>query len=348
MEFILPLILAVILAPLGVVVAGFFALIGILILKVLSLFAGFQRYKLVFQLAIVLGSLAIIAGFPIIIFFLPNTMYEIACHRAQVEREMRAKAFWDWFSTIDKTLYSATTDDDPAVVSLKKKLISIGPSMSFKLGPTHQGKRELAFVGSGTISSTDLVDEGVGRNLSRWFIGEGFKRPLPDPSISLEYGLHGSQKRLSAYDADFLFEVQKRNGDLELVIYTSKPWEIRAGYGVFPVDYFLEEALGEYVYGEGLGKVQIKKMSELPPAAVANVVSIKELYSKCENLLPQNKRAFIEKIVVDRPCVLRSSERPSSFEKLLGIRQGLSNPYMPKRRLGGLAGLISEPAPSRQ
>jgi|AGTN01.1.fsa_nt_gi hypothetical protein len=218
----------------------------------------------------------------------------------------------------------------------------MGALTTFKLGPIHDGRRELAFSNHGwskVITAVDIADEGVRRNLSRWLVGEGFIDPKPDPSCSIQYGLEQTNERYTAHDSDYLFEVKRRPYDLELIIYTSKPWQVSKWGDVTPIDSFLKEAVGTFVYEKGLGKVKINKMDELPRSA--NVVTIKGLYSRCEELLPPKQKAFIDRIVVDTPCVVGWSAPLSWTERLIGIvRRGEANPYMKSRKSFGIGELM--------
>jgi len=119
------------------------------------------------------------------------------------EAKRRNADFWTGFSKIAPRLYTAKTDSDPSVIEMQALLASYSSAYQFKLGPRHDGKRELGIAwysyshGSHLNSPAVLIDALPKSLKNNWYAGIGFAKPNRDRKQSLylcrlaDIGLYG-------------------------------------------------------------------------------------------------------------------------------------------------------------
>lgn len=326
MEFILPMIFGFLSIPFWI-----FLSIGLYIFFEKVVFnvnrTKNQSYK-VFLIAFcatipVLGSLSIMVG--------PSILYDYSLHLDKLKRSKKAHSFWSEFfgSNLEKRLYGATDESDPSVKEFQQMLEKHRANVTFKIGPTHDGRREMAFV-NGDMWPNDLVSRDLAYAASeigslRWLIGIGFTKPNPKLRPILHCSAHN---QFQIKDDDFHFHVKNSGDDLDLIVYTDASLEWNKGA---LVDTFLDEVLGSYIYHYVLNRVEIKEMAERLIAT--ETVSLADLYSECRNKLTQKHHDLLNNIIVTESCVASVPEVISTARRAMGITWiSGTNKYLPEMR----------------
>jgi hypothetical protein len=243
MDFILPM--------LGVVIGTF--LIPLILLPVYT--AGFffskqnkkespvGRFMIGYSGMVGLSFLTMCALFWIWCFAVDYSMQNP--HRG----EDKAKLISEHFGKVSERLYKARSDNDPVIGEFRKLLSDSGASETFRLGPIHDGRRELAIVDDIACYAICRTDE------HRWYGGS----PASDHATGREHTEYVD--RAVVDNSDFKF-VAVRNGpriDVRLYtsIYCNQKWQNP------PVD-FLKGNLCDDFWQRYLGRVTIcpKRLAE--------------------------------------------------------------------------------------
>lgn len=259
---------------------------------------------------------------------------------AVAAQKLEAMRFWDWFDSIDRQLYKVKSDDDPLIKQLQGKLAVECPGLRFRIGPVHNGRRELAFVSDyfdpakSKTNRDDLVEASLRRPNPRWYVGFGFSDPCGQEA-KYEYGVDGRQVSVSS--KDFYFNAVRKRNTIDVVVFTDVPVENNYG-DMTPVGDFVKNNLGDELFCRYLGDLSTKKLTELQDKSRAQTVD--HIHQAFLDLLTERERMAQRAIVTSQPCVEQTfaptvlSQRDPFFSG--NIYE--PNPFVIKRKHGGLSG----------
>jgi hypothetical protein len=350
-EYILPGLIAVVSVPVfAAIVAIAF---GICFLLVRRFAKPSQKGFLYTVCAVVLLPLPLIAASCLFMFLLGAHDMGIAQNVSYYDRG--AENFWKWFRTIDDQLYVAKVDTDPAVQKMKIRLNEECPGLTFKLGPVHNGQRELAFIEDRKLEETEydsqtktnsraLIKIAQRNALTHWYTGFGFYKPKT--MSSMEYGI-GNQ-RIPIYSKDILFSASRNKNYIDVVVLTDARLLEDAGglreteahlsttprgalrHEIEPVSTYLHGNLGEEFYGKILGNVTIGKLSG---SKTSNAQTIDHIYQTFVKLMTTDERKEFNAIVTTQPCVHETLA--SNVGEGTGFPACQKSPYMRLRHQNG-------------
>ncbi|MBS1992067.1 MAG: hypothetical protein JSS83_16210 [Cyanobacteria bacterium SZAS LIN-3] len=288
---------------------------AILLLAAIAVFASKRLRAVIFDTGrdrfrpILLGVLTVSACV-VLIIWLPMFLVHRATaptiaelRRVSAQFEPEAAQFWRWFPSIEDRLYVARDDGDPVISTLRAKLEEICPGMTFKLGPMHGKRRELAFSnplvlqrGSRT-SAAYLVRTAKPTSPDHWLVGMGLEGPKP--MFSMRYASAAGE--ITATNSDFSFSACP-NGDLiDVIVYSDLPNELGTDSLLRPVTVFLKHNLGEKFYRLYLGKVSVEKRSGRKSGE--NLLTIDHVYPDFLKRLTANKNSDLNSCFSSKPCI---------------------------------------------
>jgi len=268
---------------------------------------------------------------PVLVFCAPFIAWDLSKTAATEKYQSNAEQFWDWFASIDRDLYRASSTEDPVIKKLQSKLEELEPGLTFRLGPISGGKRELAFIDAkwdgdrAKTGSVPLSEAAFRRKLKNWLVGIGFSYEKYDDG-GLEYG-HG-QQRISAHNKDFQCTVSRNCDAIDVTIYTDLP--VYTQYGnQMPTDFFLSKNLGEELYRCYLGKVTVKDNSQIGATKTQTIDHLREMFL---HLMTDSERKEMTAQISTQPVVVYVSAPRK--ELALGAYQypHYPNPAMHLRR----------------
>ena len=353
MEFILPTLLLLITVPL-------FTLLGTLMGRAITentwLFSKLSQTSLaenakttISTLSILTATAIAIAG-PTIVFIFPFVAHEANQKEQRRQQACEVANFMDYFASVEKELFEATSPDDKVVKELQDKLDSLG-EVEYQLGPRHGEVRELAFSNSTrpdrlkrmylklnrgeiTVGAQTIVDAAVKKKMERWLIGEAFQPPDPHASV----GISGPKGYVEA-DPTKLFFVARRNAandGVDVDIYTDYPVPRDLSYAIQPVDGYLSKYLGHYLKQCVLDKVHIMPMKKLP--AHEKAATIDKIYGGVYRLLNADEKAVLNDKFTSKPCVEYVSRTLEKINSPFGIEmfqhRDVRNPWVKVRHDG--------------
>lgn len=335
MEFIFPIIFGFLSIPFWI-----FAAIAIFGFLEVVIFKSLKKKRLFHSIILLCSCLGIVVIGPFSIMIGPAILYDLSLELDRKERSKNAHRFWSEFfgSVLEKRLYNVQSEDDTVIREFQEMLERYKANVKFKVGPKHSTKRELAFV-DGDIWPNKLVSRDLAYAASEisnpnWIIGIGFREPRESYKLSLDYGIGG--KRYKVSEKDFQFRVSRSGNDLNLVIFTDAPISVDKWGKVDPVDVFLKQALGEYIYDYVLDQVEIEKLSDSPEST--ETVYLNNLSEECQNNMAEKHRKFLNSIIVSQSCVNIIPQVISEKDRLMGISwSAKGNSHLPKvRHMNGI------------
>jgi len=221
-----------------------------------------------------------VCAMPIFVFMFPFVAYDALKVQTQDRHERESEKFWDWFASIDKDLYCATSPSDLVLSKLQSKLDELDPGLTFRLGPTSAGRRELALIDTAwdgyraRTGSSNLSQAAYRRNLKKWMVGIGFDYQKYNDG-GLEYGSNGN--RISAHNKDFQCTAL-RNGDvIDVTVYTDLPIGTQF-HKDMPVDFFEAKNLGDELYRCYLGETTILPTSQIGSAKTQTIGHLRGMF----------------------------------------------------------------------
>ena len=257
----------------------------------------------------------------------------LAQHKAERRAAMQTEytQFWNDFAQIGEKLYSARSDSDPAVQQLKDLLQRRHFTSNFKLGPMHDGRRELAFGGLHYYSwancrSVYRLESSTPESIKHyWYTGSGFSKASVKDERNL-YLIKDAKSETS--DKDFTVSANRNGGYIDVDIYTNFLVD-EYSPGISATEEFAKECLGEEAYYRYLGKIRVHKRDK----QTASTKLDKDLEKAFTALLTKEERSDLNSFVTAKPCVVsvpikQNSKTESSFKTPCAL-----SPYIKLRQI---------------
>ena len=310
MEFILPLIISVVIAPF----VGF----GCMMLIVVSLIAFRAHKKLALFKEIGFIALGIFMAStwaaPIPTFLTIVALIDHAHKTSVASKRLVAQEFWKSFATIEQDLYKVKSEEDPAYQKLKATLQNYVPPCRLIIGPLHDdGVRELAIQplydkrhrlisdDHKKIDVAELLTFSDKDEFQNWLIGYGFNDPQ-----NLESAPNDSKTDTrKIFAKDILYQAKRNENHIDVDIYTdidvnpAKQTNQPRAYSQ-PVREFLERNLGGQYYDLLVGEVRYHPMAQ---GKAIKAKTIDSIHQSFRGLLSPAERQDFEANITNRICV---------------------------------------------
>ena len=305
MEFILPLLIGLAIAPVCIGLAGVVFLSAIFVRANLQsdpnkptgkttakvLFAGLTAFAI------------FTAALPLLVLFLPCVAESIGRSTYEQKSNQHAHEFVDWFAAHEAEFRSIATNDDPKLRELKQKLQTYG-DLTVQIGSTQEYPREIAFLrnGKSEIYPPTLAEMLNSRNLRYWRAGE----PFEGPSFNFRegpYSDYSCKVPLRADQIKFVARRSKTAGDgIDIDFYSDFAQTWNEGHPMQPIHTLVGKLLGQYIFENLLNEVHLKPSCELPRTET-NAKSIDQLYDTCLCLMTEEEKNVLEGKVTSETCL---------------------------------------------
>ncbi|MFA7340403.1 MAG: hypothetical protein WC028_26715 [Candidatus Obscuribacterales bacterium] len=315
MEFILPSILSIFLAPFFGLGCAIMAVLG------LCLFRAVKKrppFKDVWLIAIAVSVICTAAA-PFVLVLGWATAID-AIKRAEREKAIStSREFWQAFSSIEKDLHDVKSEDGPVYQKLKLQLDKYLWPSTVIVGARHGNVRELSFKdldiksyavrpnSSKLITSMALINCAEYDQFDNWLIGSGFDKPYICDSVFTH--LYSGPNKYFAKDV--LFSAKRTGKRINVDVYTdidTKP----AFDNPPPVTDFLKRNLGGQFFYLVLGDVKFHPLSEKRECTVQPIDKIHQAFL---SLLTPSELKSLEAKVTDNMCVQLVSSGDSRYHK---------------------------------
>jgi hypothetical protein len=213
--------------------------------------------------------------------------------KARMQKEYAA--YWHKFSLFEDRLYLAKSESDPAISEMK----ALGHD--FKLGPMHEGRRELALNDRCYYSWEDAKTIGGLEGAMpaalqrRWYVGRGYSKATEKENRSLYVRKDGRDELAS--DKEFSVSAKRNGSHIDVEIYSDYSLSGFAN-GVPGKEIYAKECLGEEAFHRYLGNITVNSRSQEPKGANT------DLERAFTTLLTKEEREELDSIVTSQPCVV--------------------------------------------
>jgi hypothetical protein len=303
MEFILPSILSIFLAPFFGLGCAIMAVLGLCLFRAVKKRPPFKDVWLI-----------AIAVFGICTFFAPFTLVMgwaaaiDAIKRAEREQAIStSREFWQAFRSIEQDLHDIKSEDDQAYQKLKLQVDKYLVPTTVVVGARHGNVRELSFKEldvKGYVAKSDsskqiipvaLINCVPYGQFDNWLIGSGFDEPYICDSVYTHL-YSGPRKHFAK---DVLFSAKRSGKRINVDVYTDidiKP----AFHNTPPVTDFLKRNLGGQFFYLVLGDVKFHPLSEKRESTVQSIDKIHQAFL---SLLTPSELKSLRADVTDNMCV---------------------------------------------
>jgi hypothetical protein len=327
LEFILPTIGAIICYPIFVIAGIVLFLISAGVIYCTATKDKRQKY---YVTAACLCLIPFTTIFPFLFWLVGCSIGDICTAHRQDVANSEAVWFWSWFKTINSELYDAKQENDPSIQKLRLKLQELCPKVHFKLGPIHDGQREIAFTHGDCeltqckINPRALVEEAERSKIKNFYVGYGFPQGRPQGADSV------SLVRTHDYHSKDFQMIARRNKDvIDVAVYTDEPF-LNTSNDDFPVDFFLENNLGTEFFKRYLGSVTINKVSKLKKGSKTRPID--QAFDAFLEQLTAEEKHDLSATITSKPCVWRTSKLAPGRTALTSfslVHEDILNPYLP-------------------
>lgn len=227
--------------------------------------------------------------------------------------------FWQSFKNIEQDLHDIESENDPAYQKLKLQLDKYVWSSSVVVGARHGNVRELSFKeldvkrynamsdSSKQITPVALINCVPKGQFENWLIGSGFNKPYICDSVFT--GLRSGPRKYFAKDV--LFSAERAGKRINVDVYTDI--DIKPAFdNTPPVTDFLKRNLGGQFFYLVLGDVKFHPLSEKRECTVQ---PIDKIYQAFLSLLTPSELKSLEANVTDNMCVQLLSSKDSRLYK---------------------------------
>lgn len=315
MDFILPIIFSIFLAPFFGLGCAIMAVLGLCLFRALK---KSPPFKDVWLIAITVFGVCTAAA-PFVLVLGWATAIDAIMHAEREKAISTSSEFWQSFSTIEKDLHDVKSEDDPAYQKLKLRLNKYVWPSTVIVGALHGNVRELSFKeldvknykpmsdSTKLITSVALINCAPYGEFDNWLIGSGFDKPYICDSV-FTHLRSGPRKYLAK---DVLFSARRSGKRINVDVYTDI--DIKPAFdNTPPVTEFLKRNLGGQFFYLVLGDVKFHPLSERKGCEVQSIDKVHQAFL---GLLTPSELKSLEANVTDNMCVQSLSSKDSRLYK---------------------------------